>query len=376
MALFFVVPSIVVSGTVFAATTDDAVTIQSIRFQQQEEREIVEIRLSGEVEPETFELKGEKPRFVLDFPATVYSTEQQQVIAAGGRFIEKIRVGVHTAPIVKTRVVLDLVKHGPLVFSREYQPSNTTYRVSISSEQKVTERQKNKSELEQHIPAVSSVEDDDADHAGTTDAEVSSVEPTSGSASQTLQSDTRNTAAKTTPEEIVKTEKPGGTEEPGETGQKQAVDGKHPKSTPQESGFAKYEQQQSPRRATTKPVEERPKLLDVSYERSTNEEEMVLFQLNGFYPPMVYSAEGNALLVVCEFEDGVVEDGVEPVLETGGEFINTVEVRSMEVPKKIRVLLTLRGTHTYDLKQVFFKEDNLFVVIISKLGEDGPANRP
>ena len=350
--------------TAFAAGQDD-VTIQSIRFQQQEQREIVQIRLSGGVEPETFELKGEQPRFVLDFPATVYPSEQPRVIAAEGGFVKRIRVGVHAAPTAKTRVVLDLVKDVPLVFSREYRLSDTTYRVIISSEQTVSARQDRKSEPGRHIPETSSAEDDDADSAGVADTEVSSVKPTSAPASPTKQPDTKNTEAETTPEKIEKIEKAD------EAGQRQAVEGKHEKGTPRQSP-----PKATKKPATKKPLKEGPKLVDVSYERSTNDKEMVLFQLNGFYPPMVYSAESNELLVVCEFDNGVVEDGVEPVLETGGEFIDTVEVRSMEAPRKIRVLLTLRGDATYDLKQVFFKEDNLFVVIISKLGDNDPANRP
>jgi len=362
-------------GTVIAAASHDAashdgITIQSIRFQQQEQREIVKIRLSGWVKPETFELEGEKPRFVLDFPATAYSSEQQRVIAAGGRFIEKIRVGVHTTPIAKTRIVIDLVKHVPLVFSREYRLSDKTYVVSISSEQIVPER-RNKSELEKNMPEASSAKDDEAGQAASKDTEVAPVKPASASAPRTLQPDTKGMGTEATPE---KAEKTG---EPGDAVQEQAADGKHTISAPQENGFEGDEQQQSPPErleAKKKRVKEIPKLLDVSYENSTSGQEMVLFRLNGFYPPMVYSAEGDELLVVCEFEDGVVGDGVEPVLEAGGEFIDSVEVRSIETPKKIRVLLTLRGTYTYDLKQVFFKEDNLFVVIISKLGEDGPAN--
>ncbi|MFN2353077.1 MAG: AMIN domain-containing protein [Desulfopila sp.] len=349
--------------TAFAAGQND-VTIQSISFQQQEQREIVQIRLSGGVEPETFELKGEQPRFVLDFPATVYPSEQPRIIAAEGGFVKRIRVGVHAAPTAKTRVVLDLVKDVPLVFSREYRLSDTTYRVIISSEQTVSARQDRKSGPGLHIlPETPSAVDDDTDSAGVADTEVSSIKPTSAPASPTMQPDTKNTGAKTTPEKIEKTEKAG------ETEQRQAVKGKHEEGTPRQSP-----PKATKKPATKKPLKEGPKLVDVSYERSTNDKEMVLFQLNGFYPPMVYSAESNELLVVCEFDNGVVEDGVEPVLETGGVFINTVEVRSMEAPRKIRVLLTLRGNATYDLKQVFFKEDNLFVVIISKLGDNGSAN--
>lgn len=367
VSLLFVLPS----GKVVAAASHDGITIQSIRFQQQEQREIVQIRLSGRVEPETFELEGDKPRFVLDFPATEYSPEQQRVIAAGGSFIERIRVGVHTTPITKTRVVIDLVKHVPLVFSREYRLSDKTYVVTISSEQIVSERRKKKSEPEKNMPETSSAKDDEAGQAGSKATEVAPLKPASASAPKTLQPDTKGMEAEATPE---KAEKTG---EPGDAGQEQEADGKTTIRAPQESGFERDERQQSPPErleAKKKRVKEIPKLLDVSYENSTNGQEMVLFRLNGFFPPMVYSAEGNELLVVCEFEDGVVGDGVEPVLEAGGEFIDSVEVRSIETPKKIRVLLTLRGTYTYDLKQVFFKEDNLFVVIISKLGEDGPAN--
>ncbi|MCI5158676.1 MAG: hypothetical protein D3906_09615 [Candidatus Electrothrix sp. AUS1_2] len=50
-------------------------------------------------------------------------------------------------------------------------------------------------------------------------------------------------------------------------------------------------------------------------------------------------------------------------------------MRKEEEEKKIRVVLDLVPNYSYDLQQVFFKEENLFVIIINTLG-NAPAGDP
>jgi hypothetical protein len=110
-------------------------------------------------------------------------------------------------------------------------------------------------------------------------------------------------------------------------------------------------------------------LLDVHFEKNTNDNEMVLFHLNGFFPPVVYSAESGELLVVCDFLDAELgPDGI-PVIAKGGRYIRQIKVEPHQQPKKVRVVLELADSYTYDVKQVFFKEENLFVIVLKSLGE-------
>jgi len=65
--------------------------------------------LNGFYPPELFALKGENPRIVCDFLNTELGYMPNRLIDTKGIFIQSIRVGVHSSPNPKTRVVLDLV---------------------------------------------------------------------------------------------------------------------------------------------------------------------------------------------------------------------------------------------------------------------------
>ena len=65
-----------------------------------------------------------------------------------------------------------------------------------------------------------------------------------------------------------------------------------------------------------------------------------------------------------------MDSGVRPVLETKGNYISRVRVAKHRGPDKVRVVLDLVPNHNYDLQQVFFKEDNLFIILINEFEED------
>jgi hypothetical protein len=116
-----------------------------------------------------------------------------------------------------------------------------------------------------------------------------------------------------------------------------------------------------------------PVLLDVSFEKSINESETVLFRLNHFYPPLVFGIEKGEPRVVCDFFDAEIDENIPPEIEAGGEFVDRILVTNESDPDKVRVELVLMPNRNYDLQQLFFKEENLFVVIIKELQEDSAA---
>ncbi len=113
----------------------------------------------------------------------------------------------------------------------------------------------------------------------------------------------------------------------------------------------------------------KPELVEVSYENSSSKGEMIFFRLSGFHPPEVTAEESETPQVHCDFAD----------MELGGEVEREIEARGAYVQKivtsaakgKVRVSIDLTVGRDYDLRQVFFKEDNLFVLIVNALDEEG-----
>ena len=97
---------------------------------------------------------------------------------------------------------------------------------------------------------------------------------------------------------------------------------------------------------------------------------MVLFKLNDFYPPLVFGIEKGNPRVVCDFLDTVLGSDIETTIQTRGMFVSRIRTALHPSPAKVRVVLDLVPNKNYDLQQVFFKEDNLFVIIISEFEKD------
>lgn len=112
----------------------------------------------------------------------------------------------------------------------------------------------------------------------------------------------------------------------------------------------------------------KPQLVEVSYENSSSKGEMIFFRLSGFHPPEVTAEESETPQVHCDFAD----------MELGGEVEREIEARGAYVQKivttaekgKVRASIELTVGKDYDLRQVFFKEDNLFVLIVNTLDEE------
>jgi hypothetical protein len=108
-----------------------------------------------------------------------------------------------------------------------------------------------------------------------------------------------------------------------------------------------------------------PSLSNVTCENTSAKGEMVLFKLNGFYPPTVFGIEKGDPRVVCDFPNTFLDDNVKEVVQCNGKYVESVRITKQTKPNKIRAVLSLVPHKNYDLQQVFFKEDNLFVIIVN-----------
>ena len=297
------------------ADTDTA-QLKDIMFNaQSHEVEQITFKLSSKHLPKIFAIKGDKPRIVFDFPNTRAVAALNNIINTNGKLIKKIRIGNHKGTNPKTRVVLDLVPDRELGFKQKFNEKNHSLVVSVQyvPEKQVTQQptptNTKKSNPKQPVaPAVTKVK-------------------------------------KTTPP-VKPVAQP-----PKKITDKSSANQKHV-TTP-----VKVTQKQS------------PILESIKFDAGSDRGEMILFKLNDFYPPIVFGLEENLPRVVCDFMNTKAAVAVPNVVKCDGKFIKAVRVGRHAKPDKVRVVLDLTPNNNYDLQQVFFKEDNLFVIIVNTLTE-------
>jgi hypothetical protein len=291
--------------------------VKKITFQVAEDGlETVHFLLNGAHIPQIFMLDGAKPRLVLDFPDTTYSGKTS-VVTEGGALIRGIRVGFHQKPKLKTRVVVDLAPDQKVAWDQDFVVHENLLAISIrkkdDSGQKLTPivlpptKSKNKPTL-----------------AGKPDNK-----------SATLSAESGHSANQSIPESAVVP--------------KAAVTNEN----------------------ETVATDARSVLLDISFDNVyARSGEMVLFKLNDFHPPAVSAVEKGTPRIVCDFPNTRIADVVPQKIVAGGNFVDKIQVEQDGLPDQVRVVLELLPGNDYDLQQVFFKEDNLFVLIVNTLSAD------
>ncbi|MGR0481368.1 MAG: AMIN domain-containing protein [Candidatus Electronema sp. V4] len=109
-------------------------------------------------------------------------------------------------------------------------------------------------------------------------------------------------------------------------------------------------------------------LSTVIFDKNSNRGEMVMFRLNKFHPPVVFGLEEKKPRVVCDFQGTAAGERLPESIPADGKHVRGIRIERDEAGRKIRVVLDLAPNSSYDLQQVFFKNDNLFVLIINTLG--------
>jgi len=289
------------SSLVSFAEPSKSVIIESIAYNlEPDNRETITIKLSDHRVPTIFLMKGDKPRLVVDFPDSLYKGKNI-ISIADGSLAKAIRVGAHTSPVLKTRIVVDL--------SSEYE---------IKYEQVSAEQDK-------RLTIILSVAD-----SGKPKKESGVVpvlaEQEKGSSETIIEKDLPRTA----PGEALSLEP---ADEPDGSDEK----------------------------------DRKPQLLEISFDNSSNKGEMIVFHLNDFYPPEVSAIEKDTPRVLCDFMGMNLGAEVSKVIDADGEYVQRIRTTSQKNPDRVRVVLDLSPDRDYDLQQVFFKNDNLFVLIVNEL---------
>lgn len=282
-------------------------TIKKIEFEKLgDQNEAINFHLDGPWIPKVFVLKGVNPRVVFDFMDTGLAKAVPASLNTKGDMVAKVRMGRYSN---KTRVVLDLSVDIETNFDQHYDEITNILTISVFS---AAYPEKQKTEV--IVVAKTPVEE--------------------------VVANNKAVAIEQNQEEVVQ--------------QTEAVD--HVENLPSPAEAAAV--------AEEGPAVD-PLLYEVSFEDASDKGEMVLFKLNGFYPPLVKGEEEGTPVVHCDFAGTRLAEEVIAEKLVKGKYIEKILVKKLDDLDLVRVTLELTPNNNYDLQQVFFKEDNLFVIIVN-----------
>ena len=122
-------------------------------------------------------------------------------------------------------------------------------------------------------------------------------------------------------------------------------------------------------------------LREIRFEEGKDGEEIVLFVLNGDYPPKTFAIEGKRPRLVCDFFDTRPDKKIkrltniqqEPMAD--GSLIKTIRVGIHLSPvPKTRVVLDLQPDQDYEIRQAFFVDKNIYAVVLRIKSDIGHPN--
>lgn len=273
---------------------------------EKEEVEVVEFWLSGDITPNTFMIPGENPRLVIDFFSTGYSGPTR-IESPTPNLVQRIRIGFHNNPEPKTRVVIDLLPNRGIDWEKNFIHHNNTLRFTFKPKA----------------------------------IKLSAAEPPAPS-SQILVFKAASSKIK---KELAL------------------------KSAEMAAANVSADGKNAPQRSVSAPKKgpDRSILQEVTFDDlQVRNGEMVLFKVKNFSPPTISAHEKGKPRVICDFNNAIIDENIAPRIETQGKFVNSIDVGTHE-KNMARVVLNLNPGKDYDLQQVFFQEDKLFVLIVSDL---------
>ncbi len=392
------------------AVAADQKLLEDITFETpsgNEER--ITFKLNGAYIPKIFAIKGENPRVVFDFPDIKPARLLKNIINTNGKFVKRIRMGIHYEPKPKTRVVFDLLPDKEVEFKHDFDTKKnaliiSVYHAGAEPDSKPDVREKKEDVASENLeqaetstitsPPSSPVqtvaqpsEEEVAPALQKTEPKLSDTQPDAQQEEEQAPATEAETAATSPAAELPTAEEeetptiPPPPSAPVLTVTQppevkvapapQEPEAQQPKPKLSDTQPAtQQEEEQTPVPAeapeTDKPTGS-PVLSSVTFDNSTNRGEMVLFKLNKFHPPIVFGVEEGLPRVVCDFDGVEAAPDVPNTIKTDGKYVQTIRIGRENSPKKVRVVLDLTSSKNYDLQQVFFKDDNLFVIIINTL---------
>jgi hypothetical protein len=332
----------------------DQKIIEDISFEAPSDgEERIIFKLNGTYIPKIFTLQGKQPRVVFDFKDTATAKIINNIINTNGNLIKRIRVGVHEGANPKTRVVLDLRPNKNVDIRQDFDKKKKALVVSVHYAGAAPGKKAAAAEVAASVPDTDKQDNQNGKEIENTEtAEVAVTNPPpSPSPDQEEKQAVKPPVAVTAERE------------------------QQPEREKKQLRAAQQKPTKAPADSEDKASDGLPVLTSVTFENDSNRGEMVLFKLNEFHPPIVFGIEEGTPRVVCDFKDTTAAKDLPNSIKTAGKFIQKVRIGKEKADKKVRVVLDLTPNFSYDLQQVFFKDDNLFVIIINTLG-NAPVSDP
>jgi hypothetical protein len=110
-------------------------------------------------------------------------------------------------------------------------------------------------------------------------------------------------------------------------------------------------------------------LESVVFDNSSRRGEMVQFTLTDFHPPKIFGIEEGVPRVVCDFTTTRAREKLPKIIKAKGRWVKAIRIGSHQNPDRVRVVIDLAPNNNYDLQQVFFTDENLFVIIVNTVKE-------
>ncbi len=358
--------------------------------------EEVVLHFSSVVDPKVFSISGKQPRLVFDFEGVGQQRVAKQ-LASGSRMIKDIRMGMHQDGGVKTRLVFDLnslqgMKH---TYSVDKRHNQVVIRFSSPAAAAAKAREDKGASTPQQTRIQGGAKEPAAGRAGG-EAVGKRREPAETAARK--KPEDKNTAAPAAPQKKDGADKqdiavaagniavaagkasaearpdtaPGASVAPPP--ESPAVPASPPPAgdvPPVAAVPAPPPAAQDPNAAApavpappaAAPVT--PYLSAIQFDPDSPKGELVQFKLNGFYPPVLRSIETGTPQVICEFTNLELAPALQGPIKISGRHVKAIRVDKSTGSDKVRVFIELEPNHSYDLQQVFFKEDNFFVLIVN-----------
>ncbi|MDD2463265.1 MAG: AMIN domain-containing protein [Desulfobulbus sp.] len=373
--------------------------------------EQISLQLNGSYSPKVFTLKGQSPRVVFDFAGMAQSRGVSNLLTVDGPLLKSVRVGMQSGSTPKTRVVFDLKTLKGVKYTQQFDKTSSTLTIHFTGPEKAATKA---SAVKQQPPAAT-MSSKEQTAQKTAPAQTGQPAPASEHVAVAAAASTVTPEAKAKPaapteqppvsakapalpikekagqknaqtakvmpsaepvekekieqksgkmEEVKKTESKTSTTTP--TVQEAKPDQAVPKSVAsQEPPPEAASESSSEPETVAAPVKSDPELESIKFDPSSPKGEMVMFKLNGFFPPSVHGVEEGIPRVICDFNNTKLTGSTKKLIKTEGKFVRSIRTSKTKKPEKVRVVIDLEPNRSYDLQQVFFKDDNLFVIIVN-----------
>lgn len=374
--------------------------------------EEVVLTFTAVAQPNVFTMAGSQPRVVFDF-AGVEPQRTLRVPTPGAALVKDVRVGIHQQGGVKTRLVFDVNSLKGLQQSYSVDKGKNRLVVRFTGPEALTaaknrqaqERQQvqtgpirlqasdatkkrgpegptretvierlveSKVKVERPVPAPTAIRKKATESVvatpsiATTTAELAAKAPALQQPARELkpQPATTSTTAPATAGYPPERSAPRVSDPAGPA----AAPVPAPPSPRAEAAPATMRTPTTPTGVATSSVgapTEVPYLSAIQFDPDSPKGELVQFKLNGFYPPVLRSIETGTPQVICEFTNLQIAPALEGPIKISGRHVKAIRLNKSLDNSKVRVFIELEPNRSYDLQQVFFKEDNFFVLIVN-----------